>query len=140
MAGLTCDYCGKEAHLTTGLKLYNKHRFDLADKKFWVCRPCKAWVGCHPGTVKPLGRLANAELRKAKMAAHEAFDPLWRSGELSRSEAYAWLARTLGVSPANCHIGMFDVDGCDAVIAAVAERRYVANMERAYPHLSGEDE
>ena len=123
-----------------GAQLYGSKRIDLVSKQFWVCTHCKAWVGCHPRTTTPLGRLANAELRKAKMAAHEAFDPLWRSGELSRSEAYAWLARTLGVSPANCHIGMFDVDGCNAVIAAVAERRYVANMERAYPHLSGEDE
>lgn len=139
MLRVTCPYCGRDAHLTTGLHIYNQRRFDLAHKKFWVCRPCKAWVGCHPNGVQPLGRLANAELRKAKMAAHAAFDPLWKSGEMTRSEAYAWLASTLGTSQANCHIGMFDVDGCNAVIAAVAERQYVANMERAYPHIKGEE-
>jgi hypothetical protein len=44
----------------------------------WACLPCDAWVGCHPGTEKALGGVANAELRVAKQAAHAAFDPLWR--------------------------------------------------------------
>ena len=49
MFRVTCPYCGRDAHLTTGLHIYNQRRFDLAHKKFWVCRPCKAWVGCHTG-------------------------------------------------------------------------------------------
>lgn len=134
---IQCPYCGGPAHCVTGAVLYG-NRFDLLDKKFWRCKPCGAHVGCHPGTAIPLGRLANKQLRKAKMAAHAAFDPLWKSREMTRSQAYAWLADALGISPANCHIGMFDVDGCNAVIAAVAERRYIAEMERAYPHLKGE--
>lgn len=139
MLHVTCPYCHREAELVKGVAIYGHHRPDLMYHNFWRCKPCGAHVGCHRNSFRPLGRLANAELRKAKMAAHAAFDPLWKSGEMTRSEAYAWLASTLGISQANCHIGMFDVDGCNAVIAAVAERQYVANMERAYPHIKGEE-
>lgn len=115
---LQCPYCGKAAERVTGAVIY-PHRPDLFGKKFWRCAPCGAHVGCHGTSATPLGRLANAELRRAKMAAHAAFDPLWKSRRMNRSQAYAWLADALGVSPANCHIGMFDVDGCNAVVAAV---------------------
>lgn len=108
----------------TGRELY-PNRPELHRKNFWRCAPCDAHVGCHAynrrhsrtGT-EPLGRLANRELRAAKMRAHAAFDPLWREGEMTRDEAYSWLARRLGLKPSNCHIGMFDVAMCDRVVAA----------------------
>ena len=68
----------------------------------------------------PLGRLANAELRRAKSAAHAAFDPLWKSKRMKRRDAYGWLARELGISRDNCHIGMFDIAACRAVVRAAA--------------------
>lgn len=127
-----CPYCHRDARLVTGVAIYPR-RPDLAAKQFWDCRPCDAWVGVHPPSkrwnptgVKPLGRLANAELRREKQRAHAAFDPLWMSREMTRQAAYAWLAQALGVSPANCHIGMFDVDACRAVVAAVQARRQAA--------------
>lgn len=125
---VTCAYCHRGAELVSGVKIY-PHRLDLRGKSFWRCEPCAAWVGCHPGTVKPLGRLANAELRRAKMKAHAAFDPLWKSGVLDRHSAYAWLAEVLGVSRADCHIGMMDVDACKAVVAAVASRGNAPRLE-----------
>ena len=118
---IKCPYCDKKAELVTGKEIY-PHRFDLYGKFFWLCRDCDAYVGCHPVSRQnkcssnPLGRLANAELRKSKIKAHSAFDPIWRCGEKSRSEAYKWLAESLGVSRQNCHIGMFDVDMCNRVV------------------------
>lgn len=114
-----CPYCQQASVLVDGSAMY-PHRPDLSDKWFYRCDPCKAWVGCHPNTKTPLGRLANAELRKAKSAAHAAFDPLWkrktpRKG--ARSNGYAWLAQQLGIAPADCHIGMMDVDMCKRVVA-----------------------
>jgi len=122
---VTCPYCHRPAKLATGANIY-PHRPDLVDKVFWRCAPCDAYVGCHPkhrkwsptGTT-PLGRLANAELRREKQRAHAAFDPLWKSGEMRRTEAYKWLAEQLGMSAANCHIGMLDANACRAVVAAV---------------------
>lgn len=135
MTAPTCPYCDRPAILVTGATIY-PHRPDLFPKKFWNCAPCDAWVGCHPpataqgggqgdGTVA-LGRLANAELRQAKKVAHAAFDPLWKSRAMKRRDAYAWLAGELGIAKANCHIGMMDVDGCRAVVAAVQARRLAA--------------
>jgi hypothetical protein len=111
----TCPYCNAKAALVTGKELY-PFRADLHDKKFYRCSPCQAHVGCHPGTLNPLGRLANAELRRAKMAAHEAFDPLWKSGQRKRASAYAWLAERLGIDKKDCHIGLMDIDMCRRVV------------------------
>lgn len=116
-----CPYCGAFAVLVDGKVIY-PHRPDLKYLKFWQCAPCGAYVGCHKrgvgygnGTV-PLGRLANAELRMEKSRAHRSFDPLWETGMMSRTVAYAWLAVQMGIPRAQCHIGMFDVDQCKQVV------------------------
>jgi len=111
-----CAYCDTVAPLVFGREVY-PHRPDLYAKPFYACHPCGAWVGCHPGTTKPLGRLANAELRRAKMGVHERLDPLWRSGKAKRSTVYARLADRLGIAPQECHVGMFDIDRCRAATA-----------------------
>lgn len=131
MQPVTCPYCHKPAQLVDGTAIY-LNRPDLAGKNFYLCDPCDAYVGCHPaqtptqngvgdGTV-PMGRLANAELRRAKNAAHAAFDPLWKSGRMHRKAAYKWLSKALGLTSQQTHIGMFDVDQCAAVVAAVKAR------------------
>ena len=128
MSAPTCPYCSSQAQLVTGERIY-PHRPDLFDLKFWCCDLCDAWVGCHkPGTHRveggqridngdchPLGRLANAELRRAKSAAHAAFDPLWKSRGLSRRQAYAWLSEQMGLDLDRTHIGEFDVAQCNRV-------------------------
>lgn len=128
MSRISCPYCDKPARLVRGNAIYPT-RPDLFHKRFWQCAPCGAYVGCHQNTDKPLGRLANTVLRAAKIAAHASFDPLWKSGELSRTEAYLWLAAKLNISAANCHIGMMDVEDCKRVMAACAERRHDGNIE-----------
>lgn len=125
MSKIACPYCGRPAELVTGAEIY-PHRQDLAVSFFWRCAACAAWVGCHPGTKQPLGRLADAELRRAKSSAHAAFDPLWKAKirrdkcrkHEARSAAYQWLAAALGIDAAQCHIGMFDVAMCHRVIDA----------------------
>lgn len=112
---LLCPYCNEATKLVTGKEIY-PHRPDLYDKKFWQCKKCDAYVGCHPGSNNPLGRLANAELRQAKMKAHAAFDPKWKKGNMKRAIAYKWLAEQLGIACSDCHIGMFDVEMCKKVV------------------------
>jgi hypothetical protein len=110
-----CGYCGKDAKLVTGEIIY-PHRADLFFQKFWQCKPCDAYVGTHKGGTVPLGRLANAELRQWKVVAHAAFDSIWRDGAMSRSQAYDWLSKRLGISPEETHIGQFDVVTCQRVV------------------------
>lgn len=113
-----CPYCGKTSVLVGGLIIY-PHRQDLAGKRFFNCAPCQAYVGCHQDTGEPFGRLADAELRKAKMAAHAAFDPLWRSKRMSRNTAYQRLSVAMGISQEETHIGMFDLERCKQVVKLV---------------------
>lgn len=128
-----CSYCGRTAELVSGDDLFANHP-ELASKSFWRCAPCKAHVGCHEAgrqvrgpdgriTVSdgmlPFGTLANAALRSARTAAHDVFDPLWRSGRMRRSEAYAWMAEQLGLPFEGTHISMFDIEQCKRLMDAV---------------------
>ena len=56
-----CDYCGRETEYVDSKVIYGK-----SYGKIYLCRNCMAYVGVHKGTDKPLGRLANAELRNWK--------------------------------------------------------------------------
>lgn len=115
-----CPYCEQFSKRVKGRDIY-PNRVDLKSKTFYECKRCKAYVGCHKGTDKPLGRLANPELRYYKKLAHKAFDPLWRAedSELSRTDAYAWLAKKMNIPASKCHIGMFDVHQCIEAIRLV---------------------
>lgn len=124
-----CSYCNKQSKLVGGEHLY-PHRPDLFSKFFYACDPCDAYVGCHPENKRrgedgkrPLGRLANYELRRAKNLAHRAFDGLWQERGWNRSKAYRWLASELKISTDECHIGMMDVDSCERVVRVVTNFR-----------------
>lgn len=135
--GIACPYCGKEAPQVTGRELY-PHRPDLFAKRFYWCRPCGAYVGCHPDG-KAYGRLANAELRKARGFVHGLFDPIWENARdaynghdnakvrgVTRSRAYRWLASRMGIDPAACHIGMFDVEQCRQAFRILRDQKPTA--------------
>jgi hypothetical protein len=113
MFGLTpmCHYCQSFSIPATGKDIY-PHRKDLASLAFFSCPTCDAYVGCHEITGKPLGRLANATLRKAKSAVHEVFDMIWKEKYKTRHESYMWLAHALAIDEDDCHIGFFDELGC----------------------------
>lgn len=137
-----CPYCGKAALLVDGFSVYPK-RLDLADLNFWVCEPCNARVGCHKqgdwmfangdriqsDGALPMGSLAHPVLRALRGEAHAAFDPLWKTGAMGRSEAYAWLKVTIGVE--DCHIGGFDTEQCNLVIANCNRQRQILKNESA---------
>lgn len=117
-----CPTCNARAITATGEDIY-PHRPDLYAKKFWRC-PIKehdAYVGCHPGTNHPLGRLATAETRALKLAAHHAFDPLWKQGYMSRGNAYGWLAEKLGIPRGCCHMGSMSDDNLRRVVSICKE-------------------
>ena len=117
MRQVKCDYCNSATRLAKGSEIY-AHRPDLKHLNFWVCDKCDAYVGCHKNGSgdRPLGRLANAALRKHKSNAHAAFDPLWKEEGMSRGAAYGWLAKQLKIDEAACHIGMFNEIQCMAVV------------------------
>lgn len=123
MKEVFCPYCGKRAEFVDSAEVYHGRSYGM----IYLCRPCDAYVGCH-GNGKgdsPKGRLANAELRRWKIAAHNAFDPLWKFGPFRgrRNIAYAWLAEQMGLPKEKTHIGMFDVAECQQVIQICTNRK-----------------
>jgi len=110
-----CPHCGGTAKQVDSIRVYRK-----SYGMIWICEnypECDSYVGCHGETGEPLGTLANAELRELRKRAHSVFDKLWKSGPYARGDAYAELAEKLGISKAECHIGMFDEAMCNKVIA-----------------------
>lgn len=130
MIGITpiCPYCKNFSRQVTGKTLY-PHRKDLHKLKFYQCVPCDAYVGCHGISDRPLGRLANCELRSAKSAAHRMFDAIWKNSHMSRSDAYSWLSRKLGIAGSDTHIGMFDVAQCERTVEC--SREYLTDKTNA---------
>ena len=140
-----CPYCEQPAELVTGETVY-AHRPDLAHKYFWLCAPCCAYVGSHPGTRRPLGTPAKRDLRRAREKLHdEVINPLWLSapdcGEyefaqdderarkrIQRSaqpRVYRFLAHKLGLPQEETHVGMFTLEQCAAARAALQGVTYV---------------
>ena len=94
---------------------------------------CSTWPACrgahgaqYDGT--PLGIPADQETKRDRVQAHEVFDRLWKRGNMGRWEAYAWMQRTLGLSPDEAHIGRFSSATCKLLILAVFA--YLSIMEK----------
>jgi hypothetical protein len=121
---MQCGYCQTDAVLRRLGQTGYPYAVDYGP--VWVCLFCEAYCGCHEGTEKPLGTLANRELRDARMRAHAAFDPLWKAKmareQISKSRArkacYFWLATQLGLDVRKTHIAHFDVATCEQVVEA----------------------
>jgi ssDNA-binding Zn-finger/Zn-ribbon topoisomerase 1 len=113
-----CPYCKAECLLQDDTTVYNITYYT----KVWVCSnypECDSYVGANKKTNEPLGRPANRELRLWKKNAHNVFDRLWKSGLATRTGAYKWLSRKLGISLEKCHIGLFDVVTCKKVVRII---------------------
>ena len=99
---LVCPKCGRTAILGK-----------IDSRSLWVCPgwpECDYSVGCHKGTITPLGTLADGRTRQARMDTHAMFDPLWRDGsDLTRDHAYAEVSKALGF---RVHIGEANYDTC----------------------------
>ena len=124
-----CIECGSVARITTGREVYPGHP-QFHEKRYWKCPKCAdAYCGCHPGSTMPLGGPAGRKTREARAFAHGAFDTLWKSpsAEMSRSEAYQWLADEMGLPAAQCHIGMMTEQEAHRV-AALAERKIFSTL------------
>lgn len=115
-----CPFCNNSVSLVDSAKVYDGRSYGL----LYLCNSypeCDARVGCHSGTITPLGTLANKELRRWRSRAHGRFDYLWKSGRISRKAAYKWLSQELGLPPSQTHIGMFNKEQCQSVVMAVEE-------------------
>ena len=113
-----CRYCGGVIKLIPAKMVYGEstRRLGMEGEYLYQCQNCNARVGCHKGTTRPLGNVANEVLRLKRMEAHRVFDALWKSGRMTRTGAYRWLAGELHLRPDRAHIGGFEMDQCQKVI------------------------
>jgi hypothetical protein len=66
--------------------------------------------------------LANKDLRAARIETHRLFDELRQPpARMSRGEAYAWMARLLGVPTEEAHIASLSYDECVKVQLALED-------------------
>ena len=119
-----CPYCNSSVTFTSHAVLYGGRTF--SDWPYiYLCdnQACLASVGVHKGTEHPLGTLADQVTKDARKRAHEAFDPIWKTKQMKRTEAYAWLAEKLDIERWRCHISWFDVSYCDQVVRLCKQRQ-----------------
>ena len=77
---------------------------------------CGLWAwGDHP--------LADAATHAARRAAHDAFDPIWREGLLSRTAAYRELAKQMQLSASDCHMKLMTASQAQRVVCVAAKMR-----------------
>lgn len=109
-----CPYCGSGVRKTTEYEVYGKV---YKNRVIFCCDnypECDAYVGSYSDG-NPLGRLANKDLRLAKINAHFYFDKIWRSGVITRTKLYNELSIYLGIPKKYTHIGMFKKETCKIV-------------------------
>lgn len=110
-----CPYCHGPISLVNNAQIYGRSYGVWPWAYRCDDRECGSHIGLHPYTSIPLGTIANAELRAARMAVKVVFNPIWRNHgaySVQRSKAYTWLAEQLGIPKAQCHIGWFDLAMC----------------------------
>ena len=114
-----CRYCGGVIRLVPAEQVYGTStaRLGLAGEKLYQCQNCNARVGCHKGTTRPLGNVANEALRLKRIETHRVFDDYWRSQQMTRTGAYRWLSQRMRIPAKQTHIGGFEMDQCQEVIS-----------------------
>ena len=113
---MRCQYCGGTVVLRSADGIYHENPNHTM---LYVCSNyprCDAYVRTHPGTNIPVGTLANRELRTLRNKAHHYFDQIYRSGMMSKQDAYLWLANLLQVPLSKAHIGFLGEYYCNEVI------------------------
>jgi len=103
---MDCPYCKKPAEWVSNEAVYGGRRYGKS-YMIWLCVPCDARVGCHQNTKRPLGTMANKELREVRIAAHANIDSLWRSGDYRRSDVYRAMNKHFGKE---IHVGESDIE------------------------------
>ena len=100
-----CPHCYGRVYLCTNDVIYGRQ---YGYPWIYYCPTCGAYVGCHKGTYRALGRLATAEERRQRKELHALFDTLWKGKKHShykRSVAYRELSVRLYGADGEAHFG-----------------------------------
>ena len=116
-----CPYCKKKTKLVDSSEIYSKS-YGL----IYLCKDCKAHVGVHKGTTRPLGTPAKSGLRTLRKQVHTYLDELWLHSPKSKKaqetkKVYSWLSNKLKIPLEKTHVGMFNEAQCIEAIELLRE-------------------
>lgn len=113
---MKCNYCNNDCLWVENKYIYGKNY----GKSFmiWLCEKCDAYVGCHNNTKKPLGTLANKELRLLRKRAKNIFinklmGGNWSCDRKTKTKAYKILNNHF---KKEFHFGSSSISECKNVI------------------------
>ena len=66
--------------------------------------------------MRPMGTLANGDLRHKRIEAHRALNKVVQAGIMTKHGAYIWLQNRLCLREKDMHIGMFSEYRCEETI------------------------
>ena len=117
-----CRYCGGVIRPVPAESVYGESagRLGMTGETVYQCQNCNARVGCHKGSARPLGKVANEVLRLKRVETHQVFDAFWQGQGMSRTQAYKWLAAQLHLPESRAHIGGLEMDQCQRVMELCA--------------------
>lgn len=116
-----CPHCAGAVTLENNAAVYGRSFGEWPWVYLCQTQGCRAYVGTHPETNIPLGTLATAVIREARKKAKDKFNALWPGGQMTRTEAYSWLATRLNIPTAACHFGWFNEAQCNQALAVLTD-------------------
>lgn len=117
-ATVKCPYCGAHAMRRPASVVYGEAA-RVKEGYLYVCSrwpACDAYVSAHLKSGRPMGTLANGELRHKRILAHRALEGFRRHNHMEKWEAYRWLQAKLGLGQEQAHIAMFSEYRCGQVV------------------------
>ena len=133
-----CPYCGAPAVCRPSSTVYGA---DTIDRKsyLYICSnwpSCDAYVSAHKTDRRPMGTLANGNLRHKRILAHQALEKLQKERHMDKWASYVWLQTKLGLDAHHAHIGMFSEQLCDQVISLCHSKRHCSLPAKTHKNLA----
>ena len=115
---LYCPYCGRQAVLRPATYVYGERNLD-PENYLYVCGgypACDSYIGVHKKSLRPMGTLADGNLRHKRIEAHRALNEVINAGVMTKHGLYIWLQNRLCLSETEMHIGKFSYFRCEETI------------------------
>lgn len=117
-----CNLCTGKVALVENKAVYGRNR---GWPWIWQCQEsgCRAYVGCHTNTYKPLGLLADRRTRTARKAAYASLEAYCNRMGIPHSNMAGWVAKQLNVSVSRSGIGWLDINQCRQLIELCSQNK-----------------
>lgn len=109
--------------------VYGDNNLD-PEKYLYVCSgypSCDSYIGAHKKSMRPMGTMADSNLRNKRIEAHRALDAIWKNGYMTKHSTYIWLQNRLNLREKDTHIGKFSYYLCEQTIRECTD--YIKSRE-----------